>query len=207
MDLLHGLVFIGMTHLLAVISPGPDFALVSQQTLVNGKKAGFYCVFGICLGLLVHILYSTIGLGAIILGSANFLIFIKVLGGSYLIYMGYKGLRATVKKNADIEKALAPQVSKRRALSAGFLCNVLNPKAMMYFVAVFSISLSPDMSIDHLAIYAALLLIIPLCWFSFVVILLSHPRTNHQFQKMSHWIERLMGIFMLVFGANILFSV
>lgn len=94
MDLLQGLLLITALHTLAAASPGPDFVLVSQQTLVNGKKAGFMCSIGIALGLAVHILYSAFGLAAVIASSANILWAIKILGGSYLCYLGFKGLQS-----------------------------------------------------------------------------------------------------------------
>ena len=71
MDLWHGLVLITSIHLLAAASPGPDFILVSQQTISNGKKAGLLCSVGIALGLSIHILYSAFGLAAIIANLAN----------------------------------------------------------------------------------------------------------------------------------------
>ena len=70
MDLLQGLLLITSIHLLAAASPGPDFVLVSQQTLLNGKKSGFMVSIGIALGLSVHIIYSTLGLAAVIANSS-----------------------------------------------------------------------------------------------------------------------------------------
>src|SRR5690554_6267741 len=112
MDLLHGLLLITALHSLAAASPGPDFVLVSQQTLANGKKAGFLCSTGITLGLAVHILYSAFGLAAVIASSANLLWMIKVLGGSYLCYLGYKGLQA---KPALSESTTAVQTVKQNS--------------------------------------------------------------------------------------------
>ena len=94
MELIQGLLVITSIHLLAAASPGPDFVLVSQQTLSNGKKAGLLCSIGIALGLSIHILYSAFGLAAIIANSTTALWAIKLLGGSYLIFLGIKGLRA-----------------------------------------------------------------------------------------------------------------
>jgi arginine exporter protein ArgO len=94
MDIWQGLIIITAVHLLAAASPGPDFVLVSQQSLVHGKKAGILCSIGIALGLSVHIVYSAFGLAAIIASSSTALWAIKLLGGGYLIYLGIKGLRA-----------------------------------------------------------------------------------------------------------------
>ena len=83
MQLLQGLLLISSIHLLAAASPGPDFVLVSQQTLKNGKKAGLMCSIGIALGLSVHIIYSAFGLAAVIANSANLLWLIKIAASAY----------------------------------------------------------------------------------------------------------------------------
>ena len=88
MDLAQGLLLITSVHLLAAASPGPDFVLGSQQTLCNGKRAGLLCSMGIALGLSVHILYCAFGLAALIANSSSALWIVRLLGGSYLVYLG-----------------------------------------------------------------------------------------------------------------------
>ena len=58
MDLYQGLLLITSIHLLAAAAPGPDFVLVTQQTLSNGKRAGLLCSLGIAAGLSIHIFNS-----------------------------------------------------------------------------------------------------------------------------------------------------
>ena len=85
MEFWHGFLLITSVHLLAAASPGPDFVLVSQQTLAKGRRTGLICSFGITLGLAVHIIYSVLGLATVIAHSQPLLTAIKWLGGSYLI--------------------------------------------------------------------------------------------------------------------------
>ncbi|WP_261870310.1 LysE family translocator [Psychrobacter sp. JCM 18901] len=102
-----GTVFLLITsvHLLAAASPGPDFVLVSQQTLAKGRRTGLICSLGITLGLAVHIIYSVLGLATVIAHSQPLLTTIKWLGGGYLIYLGWQGIQAKPKKPADLETA------------------------------------------------------------------------------------------------------
>lgn len=204
MDLVQGLILIFTIHLLAAASPGPDFILVSQQTLSNGKKAGFMCSIGIALGLSIHIIYSSFGLAAVIANSESALWVIKILGGGYLLYLGYKGLRA---KPAAIEGELAVKAIKysaKKSIGIGFLCNALNPKAPIYFVSLFTVVLSPDMPLYQIAIYGVWMMIIQLAWFSAVVGLLSQPRVHQQFKKMGHWIDRILGGAMVALGIKVI---
>ncbi|MFV0574226.1 MAG: LysE family translocator [Vibrio sp.] len=206
MELWHGLILITSIHLLAAASPGPDFILVSQQTLTNGKKAGLLCSLGIALGLSVHILYSAFGLAAFIAHSANLLWIIKVLGGAYLMYLGFQGLRSKAKSNEELvevsEKPL-PQ-SNKKMVGMGFLCNVLNPKAPIYFVSLFTLVLSADMPLYQIAIYGVWIMILQFAWFAFIVMLLSRPAVNRKFKQCGHWIDRVLGGAMMALGIKLL---
>ncbi len=205
MDLLQGLLLITSIHLLAAASPGPDFVLVSQQTLSNGKKSGFMVSIGIALGLSVHILYSALGLAAVIANSITALWVIKIIGGCYLLYLGIQGIRTKpINKLAEQQKAI--KHSSLKAVSKGFLCNALNPKAPIYFVALFTVVLSPNLPTLHLFIYGVWMMVLQLLWFSTVVLLLSRPSVNDKFQRLGHWIDRILGSAMILMGLKILTS-
>lgn len=206
MDLWSGLLLITSIHLLAAASPGPDFVLVSQQTLSLGKKSGLLCSIGIALGLSIHIIYSALGLATIIANSETALWAIKILGGCYLLYLGICGLRAKPQKKQKNEVKVAKQTSAIKTIGLGFLCNALNPKAPIYFVALFTVVLSPDIPLTHLIIYGAWMMLIQLAWFSAVVFLLSRPRINQKFQKMGHWLDRVMGGAMCLIGLKVITS-
>lgn len=236
MEFWHGFLLITSVHLLAAASPGPDFVLVSQQTLTKGRRTGLICSFGITLGLAVHIIYSVLGLATVIAHSQPLLTAIKWLGGSYLIYLGWQGIQAKPKKPLDLANAAdstdsvvnasqaAPteqgqplstkeQSTKKPSsntestsaiLRRGFFCNVFNPKAPVYFVAIFTLVLSPDIPLWQLAIYGIWMMVLQMAWFSTVVMLLSIPAIHRRFQRFEHWIDRVLGTAMIVLGLNLI---
>ena len=206
MDLTQGLLLITSVHLLAAASPGPDFVLVSQQTLCNGKRAGLLCSMGIALGLSVHILYSAFGLAALIANSASALWIIRLLGGSYLIYLGISGLRAKATEGAAIEKGKVEQDSAFKTIGMGFLCNALNPKAPIYFISLFTIVISQTSPTQYLFIYGLWLMVLQFIWFALVTLLLSRPLITAKFHSLGYWIDRITGSAMLFLGINLLFS-
>ena len=206
MDLAQGLLLITSVHLLAAASPGPDFVLVSQQTLCNGKRAGLLCSLGIALGLSVHILYSVFGLAALIANSASALWVIKLLGGSYLIYLGISGLRAKATKQAAIATGKVAQDSAFKTIGLGFLCNALNPKAPIYFISLFTIVISQTSPTQYLFIYGLWMMVLQFMWFALVTLLLSRPLITAKFHSLGHWIDRITGSAMLFLGINLLFS-
>lgn len=206
MDIIHGLLVLTVVHTLAAASPGPDFVFVSQQTLAGGRRNGLLCSLGVALGLSVHLSYSAFGLATLIAHSANLLWWVKIVGGSYLIYLGIRGLRAKALAGSKVLVAEGPPRSALRTVGAGFLCNALNPKAPIYFLSLFTLVLSPEMPLYQLAIFSVWIMCIQLAWFSFVVFVLSIPRINSRFQRAGHWVDRLLGGAMVLLGIKVLLS-
>ena len=238
MEFWHGFLLITGVHLLAAASPGPDFVLVSQQTLSKGRRTGLICSLGITFGLGIHIIYSVLGLATVIAHSQPLLTAIKWLGGGYLIYLGWQGIQAKPKKPVDLANSIEPvattesttKVSQKTLadqtmlvrkdmtpnaafdkadsalaiLRRGFFCNVFNPKAPVYFVAIFTLVLSPDIPVWQLAIYGVWMMVLQMAWFSTVVMLLSVPTIHRRFQRFEHWIDRVLGSAMIVLGLNLI---
>ncbi len=207
MDFWQGFIIVTVVHLLAAASPGPDFALVTRQSLLHGRKAGVWASLGISLGLSIHIIYSTAGLAAVVAHSVNWMILIKVAGGSYLIYLGIKGLRAS-KHEEDIV-AVADTlsiVSPLRHVTTGFFCNALNPKAPIYFLSLFTVVLSPDMPLPTLVIYGGWIMLLQMLWFSTLAFFLSNASIRKRLLKYGHWIDRAFGAAMVALGIKVLVS-
>ncbi|WP_288996407.1 LysE family transporter [uncultured Psychrobacter sp.] len=217
MEFWHGFLLITSVHLLAAASPGPDFVLVSRETLTKGRRTGLICSLGITLGLAVHIIYSVLGLAAVIAHSQPLLTAIKWLGGAYLIYLGWQGIGAKPKQpvetntftnniNSNSNSNVTDKTESSFAtLRRGFFCNVFNPKAPVYFVAIFTLVLSPDIPLWQLSIYGVWMMVLQMAWFSTVVMLLSIPVILKRFQRFEHWIDRVLGIAMIVLGLNLIF--
>lgn len=206
MELLPAFLTVTVVHLLAAASPGPDFVMVSQQSLVHGRRAGLLCSLGIALGLSVHIVYSSIGMASLMSQSSGLLWVIKYLAAAYLIYLGIKGLRS---RAASSTSEAPGEVLRRPAwklVSMGFLCNAINPKAPLYFLSVFSLVLTPDMPPLQLAALGLWMMLLQFGWFSSVALLLSWPAVKRRFLRIGHWVDRVLGMVMLGFGLRLLFS-
>lgn len=118
-----------------------------------------------------------------------------------------QGLRAKTKKEVtEVKKIEGVPKSSLKTLWKGFLCNVLNPKAPVYFVSVFTVVLSPEMPMWQLAIYGAWMMILQFAWFAVIAFLLSIPSVNGQFQRAVHWIDRVLGTVMVGLGVKVISS-
>ncbi len=131
---------VAMVHIVALMSPGPDFFFVSQTAVSRSRKEAMMGVLGITCGVMVWAGIALLGLHLIIEKMAWLHTLIMVGGGLYLCWMGYQMLRGALKKEAV--SAPAPQVElakSGRSFLKGLLTNLANPKAIIYFGSVFSL--------------------------------------------------------------------
>ena len=207
MEFWHGFITLTVIHLLAAASPGPDFALVSRQALLQGRRAGLWVSLGIALGLGIHIAYSAAGLATLIAHSTMWMNAIKLIGGSYLLYLGYQGIRAKAQSGIIAnEPAVIMDVAAHHLVGKGFLCNALNPKAPIYFLSLFTIVLSPNLPSSTLVIYGVWIMLLQLFWFSLITLFFSQPTIRRRFLAISHWIDRVFGVAMVGLGLKVLLS-
>lgn len=205
MDFWQGFWLITGVHFLACMSPGPDFVLVSQQSLSRGRAAGLLTALGIALGFGVHIIYSVLGLVTVVAQSATLLTVIKIVGGLYLIYIGYKGL--TAKAAVEVAEIRAEKMTVEPAwkiIWRGVLCNVLNPKAVVYMLSLFTVVLSPTTPLWQMAAYGAWMTLMLSVWFGLVAFMLSVPAVNRRFRHFGHWIDRVCGGALALLGIKVM---
>lgn len=190
----------------AVISPGPDFAMVLKQSITYGKKSSIYTSIGIGLGIGVHVIYTLLGIGLIISKSIILFTIIKFLGAGYLIYIGYQSLKSKglkIEENKDIE---IKNMSMIKSFSMGFLCNALNPKATIFFISLFTVIISINTPIYVQAIYGIVCIFEVMLWFVFLSIILSQKRVREFFKKFGIWFDRVVGAVLILIGLKIAFS-
>lgn len=205
MDFWHGFWIITGVHFLACMSHGPDFVLVSQQSLGRGRAAGLLTALGIALGFGVHIVYSVFGLVTLVAQSAPLLTAVKIIGGLYLVYIGYKGIRAKAGGGVleiRAEKAAREPVGK--TVWRGVLCNVLNPKAVVYMLSLFTVVLSPATPMWQMAVYGAWMTLMIFIWFALVALMLSVPAVSRRFSRFGHWIDRVCGGALALLGVKVM---
>ena len=199
------LISLAVLGVLIVISPGADFVLVFKNSLNQGRKAGVLTSIGIASGVCVHVGYSIIGIGYFI--SQNELLFniVKYAGAAYLIYLGLTGIfKAKLDLgNETIKKQTAPSSSY---LVQGFLCNVLNPKTMLFFLSVFSQLVSLDNNTSFIISYGVYIVILHGVWFCIVSMCVTSNYLLKILQRFSKQINQVCGAGLIAFGTLLFFS-
>lgn len=201
---LSQLLIVAGIHALAVISPGPDFVLISRLSLSYSRKIGFVGAIGVALGIGVHIFYSILGIGALIASSVILFNTIKILGALYLIYIGVMSFKQSKNKSPASSVRLQEDVTYTEALKLGFLTNVLNPKATLFILAVFTQVITPSTPKFIQVIYGLEMILATALWFSVVAFFLSTDYISRKIQSAKGIIEKITGVVLTVLGIKIL---
>ncbi len=198
---------VALVHLLAVASPGPDFAVVVRESVAQGRRAGSWTALGVGCGIFVHVAYSLLGIGLIVSQSIVLFNLFKWLGAAYLVYLGWRALRARPMSLEAIDGANAPVArSAWRAFVIGFVTNGLNPKATLFFLSLFTVVISPDTPLLVQAGYGLYLAGATALWFLLVAWLFSRGRVRAGFARLGHWFDRLTGAVLIGLGARLALS-
>ncbi|MDC0662349.1 LysE family translocator [Marinobacter sp. SS21] len=196
---------VAIVHLLAVASPGPDFAVMIRQALCQSRRNALLTATGIGAGILVHVTYSLLGIGLIIQQSLVLFSILKVVGALYLTWIAIQCLRSKA-GSLPVDAGDARPQSGFAAIRLGFLTNALNPKATLFFVSLFSVLISPDTPIAIQTAYGLYIALATGLWFAMVASFFTLPRVRRGFSRFGHWLDRMMGGILVLLAGQLLFS-
>ncbi|EPJ75568.1 MULTISPECIES: LysE family transporter [Pseudomonas] len=198
---------VALIHLLAVASPGPDFAVVVRESVTHGRKAGTYTAMGVGTAIFVHVGYSLLGIGLIVSQSIVLFNALKWAAAAYLLYIGFKALRAKPANASDAPVKVAEgERTARGAFTSGFVTNGLNPKATLFFLSLFTVVINPHTPLWVQAGYGVYLAVATGLWFCMVARLFSQERVRAGFARMGHWFDRAMGAVLVALGLKLAFT-
>lgn len=196
---MNELLAVAAITILAVISPGPDFAMVTRNSYAFGRRSGLMAALGIACGVQIHVFYTVFGIAVIITHSPLLFMAMKVLGAGYLIYLGIKSLTNTA--SLAMGKASGPAPSSWRAFRTGFFTNALNPKTMLFVVATYSQVVQTSSSLTTNFAYGLFMSFSHLVWFSFVALFFSAEALRQRMLKKQHIVDRVIGTALIGLGA------
>ncbi|HEP0307379.1 TPA: LysE family translocator [Providencia rettgeri] len=189
--------------ILAVISPGPDFAMVTRNSYTYGIKTGLLCALGIAIGVQVHVFYTVFGITLVIMNSPILFLIVKLIGVIYLVYIGFKSLTNKVKISSN--HAVSRPLSALNAFKNGFLTNALNPKTMFFVVSVYSQVISTQNSIWLNLSYGLFISFAHWLWFSLIAIFFATPVVRNKILNYQFIMDRTIGALLILLGLSLLF--
>ena len=195
---------IGLIHLVALVSPGPDFVVACRNTLMYSRSIGIYTAVGFGLGICVHISYAVFGLSWLIANNELIFTVIQYLGAFYLMLIGFQSLRSFQSQISQETVTVSSRISPFRAIRIGFITNVLNPKATLFFLSLFSTMLDPTVGELTLVVISVLLVVTTIFWFSLVALLISHPHFTAVLKRYEKTVHHFFGVLLIGIGCVIL---
>lgn len=203
MPYLNEFVAVATIHILAVMGPGPDFALVTRNSLVYSRKSGVLSALGIGLGILVHVTYSIIGVAVILSKTPVLLAVIKYIGASYLIYIGYQSLTDKYHAAKNANHTSGHDIAPLEALKTGFITNVTNPNATLFFLSIFTTVISQQTPVFVKTLYGVEMSLATFLWFGLVALVFSHKLIKTRIAGVQFYVEKAMGIILILFALKI----
>ena len=188
--------------ILAVISPGADFAIVTKNSYLYGRSIGVLTSIGIALGVLVHVAYTLIAINLIMTIAPNFLDIIKYIGAFYLIYLGYKTFIQTPVK----EDQTTTIIYGWNAFRNGFFTNALNPKTTLFVISTYTQIVSVTTPQGILVGYGAFMSLAHFIWFALVAVVFSQPYLRTKMLTKQVVINRMIGLILAGLGLVLLLS-
>ncbi len=201
---------LALIHFLALISPGPDFAVIVRQSVRFGRQAGIATALGIGMGISVHVIYTLFGISALLHRASWLMNLAEMLGGGYLLYLGYGFIKKAGKSipSGTIDINDSEQIrSFRRSFTLGFMTNATNPKATLFFLAVFTTVVSGATPLQIQILYVVWMCFVSIGWFVIVSLIFTNQAVRQGFLKFGGWFERLMGIVLIAFSLRLLWEV
>ncbi|MCH1929506.1 LysE family transporter [Shewanella sp. A25] len=211
---------LAIIHSVALISPGPDFAIMLKIATSQASRTAIATALGISVAILVHTILSLTGVSLVIKSSHNLYLLVQLVGASYLAWMGYGALRAVIgqffKAKTEVELVGSPikesgytqgeEISTHREMAAnhlksvrqgfmtGLYTNLLNPKALVFFLTLFSALITPSVTAGTKIAAAVLLFSLSFIWFGTLALLLSKSQVQQKLQRLTPIIDAIIGV-------------
>jgi threonine efflux protein len=194
--------------LLSLMSPEPNFIMISNLALAKGRASGIQCALGMATGDLIYSSLSLLGLGLLLQQDAQLMIVLKIVGGIYLGYLGFQILRLTFQRKPASSEAISqtPQEQARNPYLVGILTSTINPKVIIFYGSIFTLAILPDSNAVTKISLPLLCALTSFLWYGFVAVALSVRRLRSGYQKWAKTIDRGAGMILLLFGAKLIFS-
>lgn len=189
---------------LGMISPGPDFFLVVKNSLSYPRKYAMMTCLGVVTGIITHMGYCVAGIAIIIKTTPWLFTLLRYSGAAYLIWIGIKVILAKPSGSTYISNGhLKINIGYRKAFLQGYLGNLLNPKATLFFLAIFTQVLALDSSLHDKLMVAAIISVEALIWWPFVVIVFQSSTVQRRYFKIQFVVDKLLGIVLIGLGVKV----
>jgi amino acid exporter len=204
---LPGIILAYSAFLLAIASPGPNVLAVIGTSMSIGRKSGTALALGVAAGSFCWAMLTAAGLSALLASYASALAVIKITGGLYLLWLGYKSFRSAASAH-DIEATTLSGSTRNPLgyLTRGFTIQMTNPKAALAWIAIISLGLHENAPLwvgFSIVVGTSILSVIIHCVYA---VAFSTSVMVRLYSKARRWIQGALGAFFAFAGIKLLTS-
>jgi RhtB (resistance to homoserine/threonine) family protein len=185
------------------VIPGADFAMVLRQSIAHDRRAALFTSAGIATSILVHGSYTLLGLGVIVGNSLMLFNILKWAGAAYLVWLAISALRSPPPKPPEAVDLEGARRGDFAAFALGFLTNLLNPKAVLFFLALFTTLVSVRTGNDIKVIYVLCMSLMLFAWFALVSVFFTTASVRQGFFRFGRWFNRVTGITFILLAVRV----
>ncbi|PID58920.1 lysine transporter LysE [candidate division KSB3 bacterium] len=189
-------------HAVALISPGPDFAVTTRLSVLNGRKAGVLAASGIATAIGIYVMICAFGLSLVLSALP---VLSRLLAYAGALYLGWLGVKSLLSQGESPTQAV--QTETGNAFATGFFTNLLNPKAMVYFSSVLPQVLKPHAPLSDTIVILLLLCLESLLWFAIVAFVFSSNRVFVWLNGRLVCFKRIIGAVLIALAFNVARSI
>lgn len=191
---------------LGMLSPGPDFFLIVKNAARYRRSAALMTALGVNCAVATHMTYCVAGLAVVITTTPWLFMLLKYAGAAYLIYVGVQALLSRSGSKMDLTNVAPENTSLKKAFLQGYLCNLLNPKATLFFLSMFTQVLSVNSGFGEKVWYAGIILTLSSLWWPSLVILIQSAPVRRGLAKAQKLIDKLLGGVLIALGIKVALS-
>ncbi len=198
--------FVATIAALGMISPGPDFFLVIKNAARYPRPAALMTSLGVVCGVITHMSYCVAGLAVVITKTPWLFDLLKYVGAAYLIWVGIQALFSRTNSKMNLDNLDQQQIKLGKAFVQGYLCNLLNPKATLFFLAMFTQVLQINSSLGDKLWYASIIVGLSVIWWPLLVVLIQSGPVRRGLAKAQKIIDKLLGGVLIALGIKVALS-
>lgn len=204
--MLETTLFVATIAALGMLSPGPDFFLVIKNAARYPRSAAMMTAAGVIAGVVTHMTYCVAGIAVVITTTPWLFGALKYVGAAYLVWLGINALLARGTTSLALDGVAQESTSLKKAFIQGYLCNLLNPKATLFFLAMFTQVLNVNSGLMQKLWYAGIIVALTLVWWPLLVLLIQSQPVRRGLTKAQKVIDKLLGGMLLALGIKVALS-
>lgn len=203
MDYSQSLLVLVSVYAVSLVSPGPNFIVVTNTSMSVSRTAGLFTGLGLAAASLTWALMAMAGMGYLLTHFEWLRVILQVAGALYLIWLGVKLIRNAAK---PIQAQTLLELTRMAAMRRAYIVSMTNPKSAAFFGSIFAVVLPAHAPLWFYAVVATTTLLMSAAWYCSLALFFSKPSVTNQFLRFKARIERLMGAALILLGGRLLWA-